>query len=718
VTAKAAELQKALIDGLAGPAKKIADEINSWSLTTTTLRDDLEKRAGQLLDAAGNEAVAQEQAARGRQILGAASRAVMASAGAAKAALDTAQEELKKASAEGVGAVDAAKKELERNNPVVVALAQLGQAASGDIRTLASRLEATQANLEHAEVETRAISQSAVDAVAAAVEAGRGKLTDGKDRAKAAALDMARGIATEANRRIGEATARVQNRLESALSAAVPALPIKIATDFVNGAKNPQLVFAEVVSKIPTSFDVSRTASMLAPDLNIGALSARAGVLGATVKDFFDKEKAEIDPSRFFPDAKLLGAISLRDILAPMNLEEGLPGLRREGDSVIYEWAAESEEVQRAKDTRSKKAPKTAVLKKAGLFDDLHTATLNTELRVTKGADGKPSYKNTTTLSNFALTFFNVLTVSFKRVHCTFGSGQPLQIMPEIEGVGFSGQLNFFNSLQKYLTIGGAENGPFLEISPRGAKAGIRLSVPDVTVGAFSLMNLRIEARLMLSFTGDPLALHFRISDRANPFLVSVGLFAGAGYFSITLTTDPANAVLELEGVLEFGAHAALAIGPAHGEALAMGGVFLRRGPQGSVVEGYFRVCGQLDVLGLISISARFYVGLRYEGGVLTGNVEYRVEIQVGFFKQGVTIGFSKRFSGSPHTDTTSFGRPAGGMLLGFGGGFAHGGRTSEAAGRTPFEAATRTPFSKAVTLDDWQRYAAAFAPIPSELTA
>ena len=104
-----------------------------------------------------------------------------------------------------------------------------------------------------------------------------------------------------------------------------------------------------------------------------------------------------------------------------------------------------------------------------------------------------------------------------------------------------------------------------------------------------------------------------------------------------------------LELGLEAGAYLAVDFGVASGSISAVIGIYIRlEGEQGSLT-GYFRLRGEVDVLGLISAAIELYMELVYEfhTGKMLGRATITVEVEVLFFSGSVSISAERRFAGS-----------------------------------------------------------------------
>jgi len=290
----------------------------------------------------------------------------------------------------------------------------------------------------------------------------------------------------------------------------------------------------------------------------------------------------------------------------------------------------------------------------ASLNGEKAALTITTELRksiLPTEIAQPPTYSVEGHLKSFQVRLLEnpeFIRVRFKKLSFVSRNGSKPDIDVDIDGIEFGGALSFVKDLQSYLDKLNPANGPFIKLEGLGILAGYRFTLPPITLGAFNLTNVALSASVSLPFTGDPLRLRFGFSDRQKHFLLSVSVFGGGGYFQMALGAD---GVEMLEGALEFGAVAQLDLAVAHGEAHIMGGIYFKREANAAILTGYVRAGGSFDVLGLISASIEFYMGLtmRVEGGncLVYGEAEVTVEIDILFFSASVHVYTRHEFAGS-----------------------------------------------------------------------
>src|SRR5690606_35621333 len=131
-----------------------------------------------------------------------------------------------------------------------------------------------------------------------------------------------------------------------------------------------------------------------------------------------------------------------------------------------------------------------------------------------------------------------------------------------------------------------------------------------------------------------------------KPFRLTVMMIGGGGYVGIRLSP---RGLVVLEMALEAGASLSINLGVASGSVSVMVGVYLRLEADAGSLTGYFRIRGEVDVLGLISASIALELSLSYDfpTGKMVGKASLVVEVEVLFFSASVTITCERRLAGS-----------------------------------------------------------------------
>jgi hypothetical protein len=245
-------------------------------------------------------------------------------------------------------------------------------------------------------------------------------------------------------------------------------------------------------------------------------------------------------------------------------------------------------------------------------------------------------------------------------------------------GMSFLGPLSFVDTLRKMIPFDGFSDPPFVDISPEGATAGFDLALPNVGVGVFSLENISLGADARIPFLGDALTVGFHFCRKDSPFRLTVLCVGGGGW--VELRVSPKGMVV-LEVGLEACASLSIDLGVASGSVSIAVGLYIRLEADKGLLTAYFRIRGEVDVLGLISASITLELSLTYhfDSGKLIGRASLVVEVEVLFFSASVEIVVERRLAGSKGDPTMRDIMP-------------------------PDDGGP----------DDWAEYCAAFAPLPA----
>ncbi|WP_404386509.1 hypothetical protein LL946_08025 [Knoellia locipacati] len=281
---------------------------------------------------------------------------------------------------------------------------------------------------------------------------------------------------------------------------------------------------------------------------------------------------------------------------------------------------------------------------------------LAVDVRAPVTATGDPTATIVCSISPFSLRLlgddpFIQLVVETLEFTLLPGRKPDVNIVLADPGMVFGGPLSFVNTLQELIPFDGFSDPPYLDVDSKGLRAGFDLALPDISIGVFTLANISLGAEARVPFIGDSLDFTFSFCTRENPFRLTVWCFGGGGFFAISVTPDRCRM---LEAAFEFGAAVALDFGVASGSIECMAGVYFRleSNPDGTddgELTGYFRIRGEVDVLGLISASIELYLELAYEppSGKATGRATLTIEVEVLFLSTSVEISCEKKFTGS-----------------------------------------------------------------------
>jgi hypothetical protein len=138
-----------------------------------------------------------------------------------------------------------------------------------------------------------------------------------------------------------------------------------------------------------------------------------------------------------------------------------------------------------------------------------------------------------------------------------------------------------------------------------------------------------------------------------KPFLVAVSVYAGGGYFNM-VTSE--NGIEKLDACLWFGGAAQMNIGGiAKGSISLLAGIEICKeitasGGSDITLTARLMASGTLDVLGLVTVSVLFDMGLSFDPDerILLGYAIVSVTIKVMFVKKRKKLPLERKFKVSP----------------------------------------------------------------------
>ena len=277
------------------------------------------------------------------------------------------------------------------------------------------------------------------------------------------------------------------------------------------------------------------------------------------------------------------------------------------------------------------------------------TLLIGVEVRAKTDGKSAPVADIICSLENFTLDLIapaSFIQLSFNKIQFLAGTAKKADVSVDIAGIEFVGVLSFVEALRSLIPLNGFSDPPAIDVSTSGIHASFSIALPDLAMGMFSMQNLSLGAGFTIPFIGDPLSVYFNFCKRESPFLLTVSMLGGGGFFGITL--DP-HGVQILEASFEFGACLALDFGVASGSVHIMAGIYFKIETGNASLTGYLRIGGEVDVLGLISASIELRMELTYEfsSGKCVGRATLTVEVEVLFFSASVEISCERKFAGS-----------------------------------------------------------------------
>jgi hypothetical protein len=451
-----------------------------------------------------------------------------------------------------------------------------------------------------------------------------------------------------------------------------------------------------------------RSGGLVTPNMEISGISRKTGPIGGDLTG--GNPPPKFKPGDFFKGATILGGIPLEEILKVTGFDKAPELLSR----TIYPGDDTSLPPEAVETTLTWSLKGTADLKPDALklFEPLSNASLDITAMFRAPVNGEPDYEIVGDLRNFKIHMIGkpsaFLILTFNKLTFTSKKGKSPDVDVDIEEVVFAGILTFVNELKDFMNFGG--NGLSIDVTPTAIDAGYTLTLPNISVGIFSLQNISLFAGVKIPFTGKPVSARFAFCRPDAQFLLTYTIFGGGGFVQLTVGEDPKThdfGMQLLEAGMEFGANASIDIGVASGGVHIMAGIYFAIGTTEDCddpiaqLSGYVRLGGELDVMGIISISLEFRMGLTYDFNedVVWGQATLVVEVDVLLFSGSVELTVEKRFGGGGDGDEHLC---------------TPGGSSPRAAIGTFTHATAPQPitFGDLMTADEWtDEYAAAFAP-------
>jgi hypothetical protein len=421
---------------------------------------------------------------------------------------------------------------------------------------------------------------------------------------------------------------------------------IKYYYDYLKKGFDQAEVFAELIGGgIALNFNSQgdRSGGVIKPNTQIKGLSR---LMGPVAGDLSNIAGGTFHPEDFFSglDAKIFGVINLWDVIENvlpakfLSEIEKIPKLTTDVSldklEVTYKW-----------EPALKDWENIFIASNGG-----KTAELIIEAKVCAHLSGKAEVEIDCALSNFSIDLIgnleSFIMIHFDHLKFYAKSGKKADVDVKMGEIEFVGVLAFVETLKDLIPLNGFSDPPSLDVTEQGISAGYSLSLPDVAIGVFSLENVSLGAGFTLPFIVDPLTVRFNFCERQSPFLLTVSMFGGGGFFAIAI--DP-KGVQSLEASFEFGASLSVNLGVASGGVHVMAGIYYKMEMDKANLTGYFRMGGEVDVLGIISVSIELYLELSYEfsSGKCVGKATLTIEIEILFFSVSVEISCEKKFAGS-----------------------------------------------------------------------
>lgn len=420
---------------------------------------------------------------------------------------------------------------------------------------------------------------------------------------------------------------------------------ISYLNQYVTGGFGAGEVFAKLESPTVVNFDSEgRGGGVATPNLKMTGLSRTHGAIGGDPVKVWLGGSDSFDPTAVFSWAKLLGGITLADVVAAGGLGKmpqlkttitGPPGEPTAVDSLLY-WRP------------SLKAHGILTLESGADF--VITGRFRRDL--VDPAQSITSIQGD--MRKVKLTLVpgaSFIAVSFNRIYFSSETGRKSEIKVDIGNVEFLGALAFIRTLSTYIKpVDGTPSGPYLEVSTTRILAGLSFALPAVQIGAFVVENATVRTGVNLPLDGTPVTTRFAFSTRDDPFHLTVLGLGGGGFVGLEIGADGPK-VLDVS--LEAGAMVALNLGVAKGKLEAFAGFYYRLDGGKATYTAFARMGGSLRVLGLVTVSAKFYLELTYSpsaggsgSGKFQGTATLTFSIDLGIYEKEVSVKVSRTFAG------------------------------------------------------------------------
>jgi hypothetical protein len=425
---------------------------------------------------------------------------------------------------------------------------------------------------------------------------------------------------------------------------------------FLDLANAPALDFSQTGTQSAQS-GTGLSGGVVSPNINIDGYAADLGPIADTAH----MVSGTFNPKNFFSGvgALILGSVNLSDIIVPQSGGDVGPNAPSILNLPVYGKGRSNPPT--ATETTINWTP---AIQDSGNFvasnmDTGDDAQLSVVVKILTPLNGSPP---TTTvdgqLQNFTLDLFaaasTCVEIVFSTVHFSSRTGSKANVEVNVASVTFVNALSF---VQDFEDLFKSLGGPSIDVEPSGITASYTVAIPSISLGVFALENLALGGSLNIPFTGQPVRLEVDFCSRDNPFLLSIYIFTGGGWLGIRLGADGIELV---EIGLEFGVSCSINLGLASGGVSIMAGIYFALGTGTVTLTGFFKASGNLEVLGIISMSIVFYLGLTYQSppAAAYGTASVTVTVSVLCFSASVSLTVTKQIAGGdptiPFTDAIS----------------------------------------------------------------
>ncbi|MCE7070883.1 hypothetical protein LZG74_11250 [Dyadobacter sp. CY327] len=254
-------------------------------------------------------------------------------------------------------------------------------------------------------------------------------------------------------------------------------------------------------------------------------------------------------------------------------------------------------------------------------------------------------------LNNFGISLLKAIIVNFNEVYFVAGTNQKQKFEVKIRDVQFAGAFSFVQALEGLFKKLLGDNFS-VRIQPHKVDIEYLLPIPFIGAPSFGFRDILFRVLYTLHFTNRPMELGVGIGSPENKTKLSVGIYTG--FFHFFVIGNPKQGITLIEVSIEFGGYFGLSLGPLRGEVKLAVGLYYRKDQTGVTIEGYFLVEGRVK-LWFIMITARFYMGVKSQGGYVEGRCTVSYEIRLGrFFKRSFSASYYKKLAGAQPANNNS----------------------------------------------------------------
>lgn len=469
-------------------------------------------------------------------------------------------------------------------------------------------------------------------------------------------------------------------------SPALPPLPTNL------GSVYSQLSSAST----PLSIPADAVGGLAQPNLNIAGLSAAAGALGggaltgglsslgnyaaaglAKIEDYFSNLESTL--GKIFGGLPFLSDLGAAGVSGHVAGEPNLPnpgGILGQFNNPPLNVPEMQTAIDQATGTKTTTYTLSAslqpwnggsALSSPNLFEpDESPAAMTLTATATVSAKSPPTYVVNGTIDAFTVTILGsvpdlgFISIDFDPVTFTSGTGIKTDIDVNVNNVTFLSPLSFINQLEQLLEdLGGS--GFSIDVTPTQVSASLSLAIPSLGGVLFTFENLALSAGITVPFLGDPTVATFGFCSQDAPFQITVDCIGGGGYATLSLGMDGVEAVAaSFDIAAEIALDLAVASG---GVSLAAGFTYSWQASVGTTLSAFVRLCGEVEVIGLISVSITLEITLGLVlpsgggGPYVTGTGTLKISVSVCFFSVTVPISVTKTFGpvagiSAPHEES------------------------------------------------------------------